>query len=197
MSDGRPTDRLEMHARAAGVGTPSFFWPALFSSPFPSSSPLLQNCSPPLLSANGWFGAANPLSDPSRALHIPSSFLNNHIPSSSSPVHCPRDSAHESSSSLPAPCTYSSLVTSTLLYSPAPALWQFHFLPTVTSYYTAPMDFWVPCFLSLARITDSPQHHPVLCPGLTKLVGTGPVTGQTGPGRLRFGPVSNRPKFKI
>ena len=167
-----------MHARAAGVGTPSFFWPALS----------LHLLLPPLLSANGWFGAANPLSDPSRALHIPSS---------SSPVHCPRDSAHESSSSLPAPCTYSSLVTSTLLYSPAPALWQFHFLPTVTSYYTAPMDFWVPCFLSLARITDSPQHHPVLCPGLTKLVGTGPVTGQTGPGRLQFGPVSNRPKFKI
>ena len=26
---------------------------------------------------------------------------------------------------------------------------------------------------------------------------SGPVTGQTGPARLRFGPVSNRPQFKI
>ena len=43
LSDGRPTDRLEMHARAAGVGTPSFFWPALS----------LHLLLPPLLSANG------------------------------------------------------------------------------------------------------------------------------------------------
>ena len=37
-------------------------------------------------------------------------------------------------------------------------------------------------------------------PGFTKPLGTGPiwpVTGQTGPGRFRFGPVSNWPKFKI
>jgi len=36
--------------------------------------------------------------------------------------------------------------------------------------------------------------------GFTKSLGTGPVwpvTGQTGPARFRFGPVSNRPKFKI
>ena len=33
-------------------------------------------------------------------------------------------------------------------------------------------------------------------PGLTKPVGTGPVW-PAGPARFRFGPISNRPKFKI
>ena len=40
----------------------------------------------------------------------------------------------------------------------------------------------------------------VSSPGLKKPTGTGPetvVTGQTGPDKFRFGPVSNRPKFKI
>ena len=35
----------------------------------------------------------------------------------------------------------------------------------------------------------------IYMPGLSKPVGTGPVW--TGPARLRFGPVSNRPEFKI
>ena len=65
---------------------------------------------------------------------------------------------------------------------------------------------WTACRCSAPSATTSSR---AMCkngknahysPGFTKSMGTGlvwPVTGQTGPARFRFGPVPNRPKFKI
>ena len=55
---------------------------------------------------------------------------------------------------------------------------------------------WQNTRISLPLISITGDSYQVRRAGLTKSVGTG-VTGQTGPARFRFGPVPNRPKFKI